>query len=150
MKKSRTPIEISFDYFSAGQLKSIRKIWSKLYRILPHWLERLDIQSYSNNVDSPNAIAMTSTAEEYRLSTIEIYNGFYTEPDDRQKLAIIHEVIHIYQGSILNFVKGSLLGFIEKENKDLFQHLEAQFTKENERLTQDLAIMISELLETNS
>ena len=135
-------IKISYDFFCSEQEKIIRRALTPNIKLLPHWLEVLSIQSYESFNNNPKVLAMSRINEPYRTATIEIYNSFFTESKDDQDLIIIHEIIHIYQGAMLDFIKDSVFPFIKSANSDLYKVFDNQYTRENERVTQDLALLL--------
>lgn len=139
-------VDIEYDAFqSPQQLKEI-KGWAEYARpMLPHWLERLAFQRWDSC--EAGSVAAVNISEPYRSACIKIYDCFFSEPRDRQQLAIIHEVIHIYQGALLSFVRDDVFDYVKEHNEPIYAHFSRQFTKENERVTQDLAIMIKRMKE---
>lgn len=110
--------------------------------LLPPWLHSLNVDSSSAEEDE--AVACTHIKHEYGLATILIYPLFWEQHPSRQQLHILHEILHVAHGRILNLVQHRLLNHLKEANPDLHMFCEYEFTERLEEFIENLAQAITE------
>lgn len=139
--------KIEYNFFSNQvQKDTIEKQINSITKFFPDWLQHLSVENYGHDPDDPNCPCCVTTKFEYRQASVVIYNSFFSHDEKEMQQLLIHELLHIYHGSVNRFIKHRTIDYVESQNKDLAVFLSREYEDTMEGFTQDLTKLIVSLI----
>jgi hypothetical protein len=136
-------MKITYHYFdSKAQEREARAAMMPAVRVLPFWVNRVEVQRLEGNGD---AVSCVRCFPEYRCARITIYPGFYENNPNEQAMLLIHECIHTQVAPFTDWARDTIRMFQEK-NPELHESLERQRVYLMEGIIEDFSYVVGGLL----
>ena len=87
--------------------------------------------------------------EEYRSASISIYPAFFDQSEKDRHRMLLHEIVHLYHVNVSEWVKKVLISPLKESNSDLHDARSEDFRERVERFTQDMALLLDQILHKN-
>jgi hypothetical protein len=135
---------LSFELVIGVRSEKNRRAASKMVRrwswLVPTWCERLVIEESDETTSgSPGERAAAASMPEYKHAIIRLNTSFWSLDETDQSHAILHEIIHIAHGRVLNTMIRRLLDPIKEKNEELYAYAESDMMERIEEFTETLA-----------
>lgn len=95
--------------------------------------------AFSNSGPSGTTHMEVMTIGKYRYGKIYVYPPFFQSSREEQIKTVTHELVHIHNEPILDYIIDIVIPHVKKSNEDLADSFEAQFRERVERFTEDFA-----------
>lgn len=142
--------EITYHGFeNEGILAHVKAIMESYRALLPDWLNSLSIVSSAQ--DGPgNCLKVHYNQHEYMHARISVFPVWFDQTEERQRIGIIHELVHIQHAALLDFAESHLIDPIKERNQELHDYIHEEFRVKLERFTESAAIGIYRALESKA
>ena len=140
---------VKIEYCNFDKQSNLELIHERLLKVsflFPRWLDKLNITLYDE------APVETSTSEacvrsgnwEYGFADIDVYAKFFDRSERRQDEILVHELMHIAHGKLMDFDRKHLLKYVKGKNEELGAHLHESHAKLMEEFIDNMSRMIVE------
>lgn len=140
--------EIRYSGFdNQTQRQIVDEILSELRPLFPAWLENLQVTLYTSSSEGDDIILSFGLGTRPYLSgSLNVYYGFFDMEEDRQRAAVIHEIVHALHADILTFTRDRLIDPIKDRNEELYDYILPEYINRVEEFTQTMAFAIDRIM----
>lgn len=141
--------EIVYSGFdNKDQAARIQELMESVRPLFPHDINRISVLHYAQVGPGDNSanLKINIGYTEYLFVELEVYHAFFDVPRAKQRVKIIHEIVHALQAKVLMFDRDSLIDYVKAHNPDLGAYLFREHTERVETFTQHMAFGIEAMI----
>lgn len=131
------------------QLSLVQAHMEALRPLIPKETRVVYVNLFERHGENSDAFCSVNVGSlEYLYFEISIYFPWFDRPKGKQRISLIHELVHALHGSLLMFDRDNLIDYVKARNPELGDYVARQHTHLVERFTQRMAYAIDEMITT--
>lgn len=131
------------------QAARVRELMEECRALFPEETRNIYVNLFEQIApnDNSSTLMVEIGSLEYLYFNLNVYYAFFDTPREKQRVKIIHELIHALHGKVLMFDRDSLIDYVRAQNPDLGAYLFREHRERVERFTQVFAFAIDEAMD---
>lgn len=135
--------------YEEGMPTSVKRELAKAVKpyewLIPNWCQEVHINWHTTGRDT--ILINCSIMYEYRQAELTFYPLFLSEPEDRRKEHVIHDMLHIFMSVVSDYAYATIDRLVPEEEAPKFREsLLDELRQRNESCVQDLAHCLNQRL----
>lgn len=134
--------DLYIEGFTEEHRAALADLFREIAPIIPAWCTWLRVEDLHGD---RNNVAEISPMPEYRAAVVRLHAHFFLKPQHDRVLTLVHEIIHLATSPLIQPLMEIARGAMKKSDP-LHDYHTDHLRRLEETVTEDLAVMISNLL----